>query len=179
MIPALLFSVAATLGSMFNLAKIAITTHSSLAPKSLSERATLEVLLLTRFRNTLLICSSLFAASIYFFIAPSASLQWWIIGAWTLEYTGVIVAAILPAKGKTFRLHLAGAQAMGVGMLLLAFVFWRNYTGAGSAIELVIGIAMLILGLGTYLDKKRFIFHELGFIYLNHISIVVAALLLT
>jgi len=170
MIPALLLSVAATLGSMVSLTKIAATTHSPLAPKSLSERATLEVLLLTRFRNTLLICSSLFAVSIYFFIAPSASLQWWIIGVWTLEYSGVIVAAILPAKGKAFYLHLMGAQAMGVGMLLLAFVFWKNYTGAGLVVELVIAIAMLTLALGTYLDKKRYIFYELGFIYLNHIS---------
>ncbi|HKU18126.1 MAG TPA: hypothetical protein VJP80_02525 [Candidatus Saccharimonadales bacterium] len=178
MIFALLLSAAATLGSVVNLTKIATTTHSPLAPKSLSERATLGVLLLTHFRTTLLVCSSLFAASIYFFIAPSASLQWWIIGAWTLEYVGVIIAAMLPAKGKTFHLHLAGAQAMGSGMLLLAFAFWKNYTGAGSAVELVIGITMLILAFGTYLDKRRFIFHELGFIYLSHISIVVAALLL-
>ena len=178
MIPAVVLSLAATLGSVYNLTKIATTTHSPLALKSLSERATLEALLLTRFRNTLLICSSLFAASIYFFIAPSANLGLWIVGAWTLEYVGVIVAAYLPAKGKTFYLHLAGAQAMGLGMLLLAFAFWKNYKGIGSNIELTISATMFILALLTLFDKRRYIFHELGFIYLNHLSIVVAALLL-
>lgn len=178
MIPATLLSLAATFGSILNLTKIAVKTHTPLAPKSLSERAVLEAVLLTRFRNTLLICSSLFAASIYFFIAPHARLGWWIVGAWSLEYIGVIIAAVLPAKGKTFYLHLAGAQAMGLGMLLLAFVFWKNYTGAISVSELIVGVAMLALALGTYLDKSRFIFHELGFIYLNHVSIVIAALAL-
>jgi hypothetical protein len=176
--PALLLSVAATLGSVVSLTKIAVSTHASTAPKSLSERAALEEALLIRFRKTLLICSSLFAVAVYVFIAPAAEHTWWIVGAWTLEYAGVVVAALLPARGKTLYLHVVAAQCMGVGMLLLAFVFWKNATGIGSAVALALALSMALFAALTYVDKRRFIFHELVFIYLSHFTIVLAALLI-
>lgn len=178
MIPAFILSLIATLGSVVFLTKIAASTHTPAAPKSLSERATLETALLVRFRKTLLVCSTLFAIAIYFFIAPAAEHSWWIIVAWTMEYIGVIIAAILPAKGKTFHAHVAVAQCMGIGMLLLAFAFWKNTTGVGSTIELVLALIMTAFALLTYLDKRRYIFHELIFIYLSHFTIVLAALLI-
>ncbi|TAH33475.1 hypothetical protein EYC59_05080 [Candidatus Saccharibacteria bacterium] len=178
MIPAVILSVSATLGSIIILTRIAVSTHSRTAPKSLSERAALEQTLLLRFRNTLLLCSTLFAVAVYFFIAPAAPYPWFIVGAWTLEYVGVIIAAILPAKGKTFYPHVAAAQSMGAGMLLLAFAFWKNTTGVGSALELGLALAMTIFAVLIYTDKCRYIFHELAFIYLSHFTIVLAALLI-
>ncbi len=178
MVPALVLSLAATAGSILFLTKIAVATHSPTAPKSLSERAVLEELLLVRFRKTLLICSSLFALAIYFFIAPAAEHPWLIAGAWTLEYIGVLIAALLPAHGKTFYPHVAAAQCMGVGMLLLAFAFWANTTGIGAFIEMAFGLMMVLFALLTYFDTRRYIFHELTFIYLSHLTIVLAALLI-
>lgn len=178
MIPALLLSLTATLGSMTVLTKIAASTRSRTAPKSLSERAALEDILLVRFRKTLLVCSTLFALSIYFFIAPAAEHPWWIAAAWTLEYAGVIIAALLPAKGKTFYPHVAAAQCMGAGMLLLAFAFWQNTTGIGSVLQLSLALAMTVFAILIYTDKRRYIFHELAFIYLSHFTIVLAALLI-
>ena len=178
MYPALVFASIATIGSTFNLTKISVQTHHSTAPKSLSERATLEEILLLRFRKTLLICSTLFALAIYGFIAPAVVNGWWVAAAWTLTYLGIIAAAILPARDKTFYVHFWAAQGMGLGMILLATAFWKSYSGAGSAIELTISLTMVVLAALTYADKQRFIFYELGFLYLNHISIVVAAILL-
>ncbi len=178
MVPALILSVSATLGSMIILTSIAVSTHSSTAPKSLSERAVLERTLLIRFRHTLLLCSTLFAVSVYFFIAPAAKYPWLIIGAWTLEYVGVIIAALLPAKGKTFYPHVAAAQCMGAGMLLLPFAFWKNTAGVGSVLELCLALAMTVFAILIYADKRRYIFHELAFIYLSHFTIVLAALLI-
>jgi hypothetical protein len=178
MYPALLLASVATIGSVFNLTKISVRTHHSTAPKSLSERATLEEILLLRFRKTLFICSTLFALAIYGFIAPSVTNGWWVAGAWTITYLGIIAAAILPARDKTFYAHFWFAQGMGLGMLLLAVAFWKSYSGVGSALELAISLIMAVLAMLTYADKRRFIFYELGFLYLNHISIVVAASLL-
>ncbi len=177
MIPATLLSLLATLGSMLSLTGLSVITHSLTAPKSLSERVAQEDKLLARFRNTLLLCSAPFAVAIYFFIAPSARLGWWIAGAWTLEHFGVILAAVLPARGKTFYPHLVAAQSMALGMLLLAFAFWRNYSGVGASIELALFVVMATLAVLSFVDTRRYIYHELSFIYLSHVSIVVAALL--
>lgn len=95
-----------------------------------------------------------------------------------MEYVGVIISAILPARGKTFYPHVAAAQCMGLGMLLLAFAFWKSTTGIGSAIELAIALTMVLFALLTYVDKRRYIFHELCFIYLSHFTIVLATLLI-
>ena len=176
MIPALLFASAATIGSSVNLTRISVSTHTPTAPRSLSERAVLEGLLLQRFRNTLLICSTFFAISIYVFIAPHTRHGWFIASSWTIAYLGVIFAALLPAHGKTFRAHTVAAQGMGVGMLLLAYVYSQSFTGLSGGVELAFSILMTIFALLTYLDKSRYIFHELGFLYLNHLTIVVAAL---
>lgn len=178
MIPALLLSLTATLGSTVFLTKIAASTHTATAPKSLSERAVLDEALLLRFRKTLLICSSIFAVAVYFFIVPAAEYPWLIFGAWTLEYVGVIVAAIVPARGKSFYPHIIAAQCMGAGMLLLAFAFWENTSNIGSATVLAITALMILFAALSYIDKRRYIFHELGFIYLSHFTIVLAALLI-
>ncbi|MGB4758956.1 MAG: hypothetical protein WBP26_02775 [Candidatus Saccharimonadales bacterium] len=63
-------------------------------------------------------------------------------------------------------------------MLLLAFAFWKSTTGIGSAIELTLALIMTVFALLTYVDKRRFIFHEMIFIYLSHFTIVFAALLI-
>lgn len=173
---AVLFALLATLGSVFNLTKISVKTHATDAPKSLSERATLAEDLLLRFRKTLFIYTTLFAIAIYCFVAPGNKNTWWIVAAWTVTYSSIIAVAILPASGKTFRPHLWAAQVMGIGMLWLAYTFWKSYSGVGSTVELVLAIAMTVLAVLTYADSRRYIFHELGFIYLNHLTILVAAL---
>lgn len=178
MIPALFPALTATLLSMIILTRIAVTTHTFAAPKSLSERAALEDALLVRFRKTLLVCSTLFAVTVYFFIAPALKHPWLIVGAWTLEYVGVIIAALLPARGRTYYLHVAAAQCMAGGMLLLAFAFWMSTIGVGSTIELAIAVVMVLFALLSYINKRHYIFHELSFIYLSHFTIVLATFLI-
>jgi len=63
-------------------------------------------------------------------------------------------------------------------MLVLAFIFWRSLQGTSALLELAIVLAMLFAAFLTLVDKKRFIIYELTFIYLNHLSIIVAALAL-
>lgn len=174
----LAFALIATIGSVFNLSKIAKEKHLPGAPKSLSERAALETRLLRQFRTTLLTCSTLFAIAIYGFIAPQVTNGWWVAGAWTLTYIGIIIAAVLPATGKTFVPHVVAATTMGIGMVLLALTFWMSFSGVSAAAELSITAAMALLGILTFVDTKRYIFYELALLYLNHVSIVVATLAL-
>jgi hypothetical protein len=61
-------------------------------------------------------------------------------------------------------------------MMATAVLFVLNFHGVTSAIELGIASIMAMLGILTFVDRKRFIFYELPFIYLSHISILVAAL---
>jgi hypothetical protein len=178
MLIAFILSVLSTVLSVVNLSRISIRHHTPTDPKSVSERATLTKSDLILFRRTLLLTSTLFAVVVYGFIAPGAMHGLAIAAAWTLTYLGIVVAALLPARGKTIKLHLVAAQAMGLGMLLLVYFFWRSYSGLGSTLELVSGICMVVLAIGTYVDKKRYILHELGFIYLHNLTIVIAAIFL-
>ncbi len=176
----LLYSAAflATAGSMFWLTRIAISQHADRELKSLSERAAAETRLLRYFKGTLFTCATLFTVSIYGFIGPRLHDGRAVVVAWTVVYISILLTALLPARGKTFWPHVIAAHTMGVGMLVLAFAFWRSLGGAYATTELLLSVLMTLLALLTFADKKRYIYHELGFIYLNHITIVTAAVAL-
>ena len=168
----------ATLGSIIWLTKIAVQSRHSIELKSLSERAATTDQLLTTFRIVLVTCSTLFSVSIYLFIAPRLHNGIPAVIAWTCTYIGILLAAALPARDKTLRSHIFAAQCMGAGMLVLAYIFWKSLSGSYASIELAIAICMSLLAVLTYIDMKRYIIHELAFIYLNHVTIVVAAIAL-
>ena len=67
---------------------------------------------------------------------------------------------------------------MGAGMLVLVYIFWRSLNGEYAVAELVAALTMSTLAILTYADTKHYIIHELAFIYLNHVTIVIAALAL-
>jgi hypothetical protein len=67
---------------------------------------------------------------------------------------------------------------MAVGMVLMAYAFAISLTGVYSEIEVYISVAMSLLGIMTFVDKSRFIIYELAFIFMSHVSILVAALAL-
>lgn len=166
----------ATIGSMVKLTTIAVRYHDRQHPKSLSELALAEDRALLLFRKVLFICASLFSVTIYGFIGPRLDNPLPSVVAWTVVYIGIMCVAVLPARGGTFMPHVAAAQTMGAGMLALALCFWLTVGGGFGRVELLLAFCMAILGLLTYIDRRRFIFYELAFIYLNHITIVVAAL---
>ena len=169
----LYISMFATATSVAGLTRIAFHTYDKKQPHTLSELATAQDYLLRRFRTILWFCGTLFSVAMYGSIIPASGYSAWLFAAWTAVYGGNLLAGTLPAKGATKRSHELSAQLMAVGMLAVAFIFWLD---SHSAIQLAITIAMTLLGFATFLDTKRFIFYELPFLYLSHISIIVAAI---
>lgn len=172
--PALL----ATLLSVISLSSIAFRYHDKQQPSTLSELAAAQEPLLNRFRAILWICGTLFAITVYGYIVTLINHAPLIAGAWTLTYVGNLLAASIPARDKRLKLHNICAQAMGIGMLAMAYLFWFNLHGLYAEIEVAISLSMTLLIIMTLTDRKRYIFYELSFIFLSHISILVAVLAL-
>lgn len=168
----------ATALSVVSLSWIAVKEYSRHQPRTLSELVAAQEHLLRRFRLTLVVCGTLFAVTVYGYLVPRINDSVLLLATWTLTYLGNLLAAALPARARTAKHHYFSAQAMAVGMLLTAFVFTSNLSGVYSEIELYISVAMSLLGIMTFVDKSRFIIYELLFIFLSHVSILVAALAL-
>lgn len=162
--------------SIIGLSRIAYTHHDKNQPRTLSQLAVAEQKLLYSFRNILIICGLLFAVTFYRFILPRTSGQLLAFSVGTLLFAGELLTAVLPAQGNVLRLHEATSRVMAFGMLSLGFAFCIKTAGIYSVIELIFTFGMAALGLLTFLDKQRFIFYELPFIFTSHFSILVAAL---
>lgn len=165
-------------GSIGLLSHIAYSQYDGGSPRSLSELVVDEKALLRRFRRILLVCGTLFAISVYWYIVPRSARSELVVLAWTVEYIGVILAAVLPAKGRTFWWHIGTAHFMGIGMLLLAYAFGASLSGNYAALEIVLALGMSAFALLTFADRKRYIFYELAFIFTSNFSIVIACLAL-
>ncbi len=168
-------AIVATLISMVRLTQIAHKHHNRLQPRTLSELAAAQDRLLGYFRTTLIICGTLFAA-VYGFVAPHLGYWLALTVAWATVIVGNMLAAFIPARDSTRRLHETCAQLMAAGMIALSYVFWLSLPAPYAHIELCIAIVASVLAVGTILDRPRFIWYELPFIYLSHISIVIAAI---
>jgi len=161
--------------SIIGLTRLAVQHHDELSPRSLSELAAAEDRLLRYFRIILWLCGTLFAFTMYGYIIPRIKLAFPIAIAWSVQYLGEVLLACIPARGKSLRNHTILAQVMALGMLLLSYLFYVASAGLAANLQLGLSIVMTILALLTFIDKPRFIWYELPFIYLSHISIVVAA----
>lgn len=169
-------ALVATLLSVIGLGHIAFKYHDRRQPRTLSELAAAQEPLLNRFRTILWVCGTLFAITVYGYIVTRINHAPLIAGAWTLTYAGNLFAAIIPARDKRLRLHNICAQAMGIGMLMMAYLFWLNLHGVYAGVEACLSLAMTLLMVLTFTDRSRYIFYELSFIFLSHASILVAVL---
>lgn len=165
-----------TIGSIVSLGYIAVTEHDRKNPKTFSELVAVERHLLYRFRWITIVCSTLLAITVYWFIAPRNEHGLAQSLAWSLEYLGGILMLIFPANDKFLLVHTICAQAMAVGMFALACLFLPALDGIYFSLGLLCVIAMAGFGVATIIDKQRFILYELAYIFISHITICVAAL---
>ncbi len=166
----------ATAISMFELSRLTLVNHNKEQPRTLSALAVTEPKVLSRFRNILLLCGILFAITMFGFYAPFSNYVLPAIFFSGLMIGGEVTTAIVPASGKTVRLHRISAKVMALGMFGLAYLFYFDTTGTYAQVELYIALIMTLLVPLTFLDKKRFVFYELAFIFLSHVSILIAVL---
>jgi len=151
--------------------------HDPLNPKTLSELAAQNQESVKWFRTVLWVCGTFFALTMYGFVIPSARNGAWLFIAWTVNYACELLLAIFPASGNISRLlHNVFAYAMSIAMLVTAGLLSLSISRPYSYVTEAILITMSALGLLTIFDRKRFIFYELPFIYLSHISILVGVI---
>jgi hypothetical protein len=130
-------------------------------------------------RVMLWVCGLLFAITLYFFIAPRIPHGSYVLISWSIALLCEVMVGIFPASGKTEPLHNIIAFIMGFGFLVLAVVFSLNLSGLYSTTESILTAAMVVLGaLGVIYYKTRFLFFELPYIWVSHITVLVAALAL-
>jgi hypothetical protein len=157
---------------------MAVKEHNNVSPQALSELGAARSETLAYFRCILWICGVLFGITMYFFVIPRIDL--WLLHtlAWSMTLFGEVLLGVYPAIGKTKRLHDMLAMIMGVGMLAMSYLFWWSFGGIFMYVEMGIALAMTLLAILTIIRFRIFIVYELLFIFLSHISILVAVIAL-
>lgn len=165
----------ATVISIAGWTYMAANEHNHASPRALSELGAARRETLAYFRTILWLCGGLFGITMYFFVIPRIEYRPYHALAWSMTLIGEVLLGVYPAMGKTKRLHDILAMIMGAGMLAMAYLFWMSFSGITQHIELGIAVTMSILAVLTIRKFKNFIMYELLFIFLSHISILVAS----
>lgn len=168
----------AVLGTILSIILLSRLTfqEKKIPARTLSEYATSDPARLRSFRNILLVCNTLFSVSTFSVLIPKSSNTALVLGACICMAIGIYGCALIPAKGSTKKLHLLFAVAMGVSMPILALVCAIELTGAYRISLMACFGIMTLFALLMLFDEKRYIVHELLFIFTSHISILIALL---
>lgn len=165
----------ATFLSVAGLTYLAWREHNSDKPRTLSELAASNQRLVNYFRIVLWSCGTLFAITMFLYIVPKVMYGFYQLLAWIAYYGCELLLGIFSARGTIERLlHNIFSYTMGAAMFVTALLFVADFHGTFRVIEIALSTTMAILGSLTMLDRKRFIFYELPFIFLSHASVLVA-----
>lgn len=167
----MLVSMTALTGMVFRL-------HDKRQPKSLSQLVTAEMRFLKQFRNILLLCGTLFSVTVFGFIIPNFTWPLALMVVWSLAYLANAAIAFIPAANRTASLHAKLAQLMAASFLAAAYLLALGLSGDYADLELFIAFTMSLLAILTLTDTRHFVVYELAFIYLSHLSILLASLAL-
>ena len=163
----------ATCLSMWLWLRFVRAEHDSKAPMTLSELGTSKNS--RYFRAVLWICGPLFGVTILFYIAPRLDNIFVIvplIGTVALE---ILTGVFLP-RGKVERaLHEVSAYGMAFFMLT-SVIATALVIPRFAWIQWVLAVLMFSAAFLAIISRNRFIYYELCFIFLSHITILVAAL---
>lgn len=146
--------------------------------RTLSELAARNPSTLREFRIILWVCGTLISIMMYGLVLPNLSAAIYM----TIFYTIIIFCelslAIIPAHNDTFsgKIHNFLAFGMGFGMLFLALCLARVLTGSYSIAGYTVSGLMFVLGMLGVIYYDRFIFFQLPFIFLSHVSLLIASL---
>lgn len=152
--------------------------HVTHMPRTLSELASEQPEGMQYYRTVLWTCGPLFGITTLFYITPRVDNPIPIAIASAVMVSAEMLAGIYPARRGKVTAHDIIAGIMGFAMTLLAFLFVWSLDGSYSYVELGFAAVMSILAICTMLDRKRYLFYELPFIYLSHFSVLAAALAL-
>lgn len=165
--------------SIFGITPIMIAGLKKSVGPSLCEMAAKVNPSLWYFRAVVWTCGVLFAITMYALVVPGSSLPIIVGIFWTAELIGNMMIAAIPARPATMKLHLVFAQTLGYSMLALAYTFASTLSGWTGHACWAIAIVMTVIGAMTYIDRTRYSFYQAPFIYLSHVTILLAAVSLS
>lgn len=174
--------LAAFLGTFISvtfLTSLAWREHHPDQPRSFSSLVAQHRHLVNQFRLASVVVSTLFTVTIHLFIVPKVQYGAALFVVWTICYFSELLLAIFPERGTIEKqLHSFFAYSMGAAMLGTAIILIFCFGGGVRLLELAVVAGMFILAALALFDKSRFIFYELSFIYMSHVSILTAAIAL-
>ena len=124
-------------------------------------------------------CALLFTFSIFQLVVPNLKYGKWLGALWIYCFVCELLLPFIPARQLINKIHNFFAFSMVFGMLILVLFFARSLNGAYAISQIVIFILMLILAMAALILRKHFIYFQLPYIYLSHLSVVVAVLALS
>lgn len=154
----------------------AIREHKMEKRRTLSELAARDHKTLKEFRIILWTCGSLISVMMYLLVLPNITAGPWLYIFYTLVIICELSLAIISARGgRLGRLHDSLAYSMAFGMLALALSFGLLLSGAIAALEYTLFSFMTLLTVFALIYSEHFLYFELPFIFLSHLTLVLAA----
>jgi hypothetical protein len=134
---------------------------------------------LNYFRTVLWSCGILFAITLFYFIVPRIEHRSYVLLAWVVTFICEMAMGVFSARGTIeLRIHNFFSSIMAVGMFALALVFAVSLHGTFAKTEVSVAVVMFILGILALVHYQRYLFYELPYVFLSHVTILVAAVAL-
>ncbi|QQS21651.1 hypothetical protein IPM09_03980 [Candidatus Saccharibacteria bacterium] len=168
--------IVGTIFSMILWIKFVLDEHEKGSRLTLSELATQKNL--RYFRTVLWLCGPLFALSTLYYIGPRIGNGYVTLLLITIVELELLVGVVPPRRSYERLAHSIIAYLMGFLMLVATCVFAIVLPRYQLA-EAIIGGIMLVVILYGWMRRRDFIYFEITYIFLSHISFVVAALAVT
>ena len=121
------------------------------------------------------------AISVFFYIVPNVDENVSLMFSFLAVYAGEVMLSLIPDKSTspeifTFTLHNAFAWAGFFGMIVTPLLLSNLLGGFAAQLETTIFCIMLPLSLAAIIYRKRFLVFELSFVFMSHLSVIVAVL---
>ncbi len=163
--------------STFGLGGFAIREHRKEKRRTVSELAAKDKKTLLEFRIILWTCGTLIAVCMFYLVLPSLHANNLLRLSYAVVFWCELLLAAIPAyENKLGKLHNVLAFAMAGGMLALAFCFIFTLSGNYALMEVGIFGSMVILGILALRYWDHFLYFQLPFIFMSHMSILIAAI---
>jgi hypothetical protein len=173
----LVISILATVISITGLTYIVIKNQDKTTDRTLSKIGIISKKTEKEFAVILLVCGLLFAVAMQFYILPYIDAGIFLLIVWYVTIVTELSLAFLPASyGWKLKVHNFVSFSMATSMWMLTGAIAVFTNGIFAIITSVILLAMFVLALLAGVKRHNFVYYELPYIFLSHISVILLAL---
>lgn len=150
--------------------------HDPAHPVELSKFALRSKWHATAYRIFMFLCPPLFGLTGIYYVALRIE-DVFALTLWMVCVLGCMFAGtFLPRGGWQTVLHNIGAYSMAVAMLGLPIRLAMLLPQASVVLSIITVLMVVCIAMGSLIRRRHYVFYEVGFIFLSHISMIVAAL---